>query len=66
MSVAQLAVGAAALAGVTLLNIFTPNKRKIGSLKGFCTVSEHHSDTAIITDHPVEFGAPISDHMFGC
>jgi len=29
-----------------------------------CTVREHHEDSLTITDHPVEFGAQISDHAF--
>lgn len=40
------------------------NNRSIAGIIVPCTISEVHSDTATITNHPVEYGAPISDHMF--
>lgn len=64
MSVSQLAVGAASAAAVTLFKLYNQSNRYIGSILAPCVVSEHHNDTAIITDHPVEFGSPISDHMY--
>lgn len=43
--------------------IFNP-ARSIGSIAIQCTVEEEHYDELIITDHPVEQGAEISDHAF--
>ena len=40
------------------------NIRDIGGIKVYCTISEHHVDTQVITEHPVEVGAPISDHKY--
>ena len=38
--------------------------RSIGGIIAPCTISEHHSDTMTITDHPIEIGANITDHSF--
>lgn len=45
--------------------------RKIGwigdpqsDIVALCVMSEHHTDQYVITDHPTEFGASISDHMY--
>lgn len=40
------------------------NLRDIGGIQVYCTISEHHNDTQVITEHPVEVGAPISDHKY--
>ena len=29
-----------------------------------CNISEHHIDQNVITEHPVEYGAPINDHKY--
>lgn len=39
-------------------------QRMIGSLEVDCSISEAHTDTLTITEHPVEQGASISDHAY--
>lgn len=41
-----------------------PTPRFIGGIVADVTVEEVHLDEAMITEHPVETGAPISDHMY--
>ena len=41
-----------------------PLLRQFGGLHLHATVSEHQTDTAVITDHPTEYGALISDHQY--
>jgi hypothetical protein len=43
--------------------IFSP-PRKIGAIAIQCAIEESHYDELVITDHPVEQGAEISDHAF--
>lgn len=43
--------------------IFSPT-RAIGTIIPGIVVEEVHQDEMLITDHPVERGAPISDHAF--
>lgn len=38
--------------------------RNIGGIIPDVVIEEQHSDTLTITDHPVEQGAPITDHAF--
>lgn len=40
------------------------NNRIIGTIVVPVTIREHHRDTMTITQHPVEFGAQVSDHAF--
>lgn len=40
------------------------NLRSIGGLVAPCTISERHTDQLVITDHPVESGANITDHAY--
>jgi len=44
--------------------IFSQHSRKIGTLVPSVVISEKHSDALEITEHPVEIGAPVSDHAF--
>lgn len=44
--------------------LFLPYRRSIGGIYAQITVDEQHTDEVQITDHPVEAGAPISDHAF--
>jgi hypothetical protein len=44
--------------------LFVPYRRSIGGLYAQVTIDEQHTDEVQITDHPVEAGAPISDHAF--
>lgn len=50
--------------GDVLDSIFIRRKRSIGDVIPDVAVEEVHSDDLIITDHPVEQGAAISDHAF--
>jgi len=43
--------------------LITP-QRSIGTIYPGVTLSEVHRDDMVVTDHPVEKGAPISDHAF--
>lgn len=57
---------ATSLAGAVALAYFNTNKnqRYIGPIIAPVVVSEVHDDSAIFTDHPVEDGTIISDHMY--
>ena len=44
--------------------LISQNGRMIGNIMPDVTIEEHHSDRLIITEHPVETGAAISDHSF--
>lgn len=46
-----------------ILNLFTP-KGNIGGIEIMATLREVYSDTVQSTIHPVELGAPITDHAF--
>ena len=39
-------------------------RRSIGDIEAQVTIEEAHSDELVITDHPVELGASISDHAY--
>lgn len=41
--------------------VFAP-KRSIGPMTAMVTIAEAHHDEMMVTDHPVELGARISDH----
>lgn len=63
MSTAGIAAGAIA-AGATVANVLLRDGRKLGTIIPNVVVEEVHTDTLTITDHPVEQGAPITDHAF--
>lgn len=44
--------------------LFHQKTRSIGTVIPDVVVTERHSDMLEITEHPVEIGAPISDHAF--
>ncbi|MBP1034033.1 hypothetical protein J8631_00500 [Serratia fonticola] len=44
--------------------LFSQQRRRIGAIVPSVVISEKHSDTLEITEHPVEIGAPVSDHAF--
>jgi hypothetical protein len=46
------------------LALIMTGRRSIGDLFPHVTVEESHSDELAITDHPVEFGTPVTDHAF--
>lgn len=43
--------------------LLTP-RRMLADIAVQCTLEEQHSDSLTITDHPVERGAPVSDHAY--
>ncbi|WP_158780595.1 phage baseplate protein [Pantoea sp. BAV 3049] len=47
-----------------LSTLFSQQSRKIGIIIPDVVISEKHSDTLEITEHPVEDKAPIADHAF--
>lgn len=47
-----------------LSTLFQQQTRKIGLIVPSVVISEKHSDTLEITEHPVEAGAAISDHAY--
>lgn len=47
-----------------LQTILLRQGRNIGGILPNVTISEQHTDTLTITDHPVELGAQISDHAY--
>jgi len=58
-------IGAGALvAGASIANVLLRDGRKLGTIIPNVVVEEVHTDTLTITDHPVEQGAPITDHAF--
>jgi hypothetical protein len=48
----------------TVGSLLFNNKRSIMGLFADVVVSENHTDKTVITEHPVEKGAPISDHCY--
>ncbi|MEM5419635.1 phage baseplate protein [Paraburkholderia ferrariae] len=64
----QTGIGLAASVGGELVNAFFSPKRSINSAMGsfslYVTLEERHHDELVITDHPVEQGAAISDHAY--
>lgn len=44
--------------------LFSQQRRRIGAKVPSVVISEKHSDALEITEHPVEIGAPVSDHAF--
>jgi hypothetical protein len=47
-----------------LSTLFQQQSRKIGVIVPSIVVSEKHSDTLEITEHPVEIGASVADHAY--
>lgn len=48
----------------TVGSLLFNNKRSIMGLFADVVIEENHTDKMIITEHPVEKGAPISDHCY--
>lgn len=44
--------------------LFNQRSRKVGLIIPDVVVSEKHQDALEITEHPVEIGAPVSDHAY--
>ena len=47
-----------------IYNLFFGTKRAIGGIIPDVVIDERHTDSLTITDSPVEFGAPVSDHAY--
>lgn len=47
-----------------LSTLFQQSSRKIGLIIPDVVVSEKHTDTLEVTEHPVEIGAPMADHAY--
>jgi hypothetical protein len=64
----QTGIGIAASIGGELVSAFFSPKRSINSSLGsfslYVMIEERHHDELVITDHPVEQGAAISDHAY--
>jgi hypothetical protein len=64
----QTGVGIAAAIGGEVVSAYFSPKRSItssmGSFQSYITLEERHHDEVVITDHPVEQGASISDHAY--
>lgn len=52
--------------GVTgqLADVFLHTKRSIGYIVPQVTIQEYHRDEVALTDHPIDSGAPVTDHAF--
>ncbi|MGK0689014.1 phage baseplate protein, partial [Serratia marcescens] len=44
--------------------LFSQQRRRIGIIVPSVAISEKHMDATEITEHPVELGAPTSDHAY--
>lgn len=68
MSLVTNGVALAAVASANLISaIFMPKRSissSLGTFSAYITLEEHHHDEMVITDHPVEQGAQISDHAY--
>lgn len=66
MSINFLPAGISLLqaAALDLLSPVLFIQRNIGGFVADCTISEEHSDEMVITKHPVEQGAEITDHSY--
>ncbi len=47
-----------------LSTLFQQQSRRIGLIIPSVVITEKHNDTLEITEHPVETGAPVSDHAY--
>lgn len=58
---------AASVGGELVSAYFSPKRSinsSVGSFSAYVTLDEKHHDELVITDHPVEQGASISDHAY--
>lgn len=67
-SLVKSGIALAAVAGADIISAYFMPKRSIQSPMGpfslYLTIEEVHHDELVITDHPVEQGAQISDHAY--
>ena len=57
-------IGLSVSAGGFMPALIMPRRRNIGGIYAQVTIEEQHTDEVQITDHPIEQGAPVSDHAF--
>jgi hypothetical protein len=50
--------------GAGLTSVLLQPARSIGTIIPDCTIEERHTDRLQLTQHPVEFGAQITDHAY--
>lgn len=64
----QTGIAVGASIGAEVVSAFFSPRRSItssvGSFQAYVTLDERHHDELVITDHPVEQGASISDHAY--
>lgn len=49
---------------MALFTLFATAQNGIGKILIPATLEETHSDVLTVTEHPVEFGAPVTDHSY--
>lgn len=64
MSDLPIGLSIAQVAGMELVNLVFFRLRSIGGFIPNVTVSENHDDELVITEHPVEQSASITDHAY--
>lgn len=67
MSIPGQALAITAVQGIGLALLQTIQikpRRRIGPIEAQATIREHHFDELVITEHPIETGAAITDHAF--
>ncbi|EIL88525.1 hypothetical protein UU9_12278 [Rhodanobacter fulvus Jip2] len=47
-----------------LEDVFLHTRRSISYIVPQVTIQEHHRDEVALTDHPIDSGAPVTDHAF--
>ncbi|UTV56431.1 phage baseplate protein [Burkholderia arboris] len=47
-----------------ILDVMLVGSKKIGSVTIAASIEEVYSDEVVVTEHPVETGAPVNDHAF--
>ncbi|WP_446902992.1 phage baseplate protein [Burkholderia sp. YIM B11467] len=47
-----------------ILDVTLVGSKKIGSVRIAATIEEVYSDEVVVTEHPVETGAPVNDHAY--
>lgn len=57
-------LGAAVGEALAVESILIQPQRQIGTVLPDVVVEEDHTDDLVITDHPVEYGANVTDHSF--
>jgi hypothetical protein len=65
MSLIPIGISIAEAAALELISsVLGSRARAIGPMIADVTIEEHHVDEMIITEHPIEQGAPVTDHAY--